>query len=65
MKLYEIVINKDMTTVINDFGNQLLVPSCGQTIKATAAYLLIGCPEINERAGRIYVYLRKIFVNAY
>jgi hypothetical protein len=26
---------------------------------------LIGCPEIKERAGKIYVYLRKIFVDAY
>jgi hypothetical protein len=65
LKLYEIVINNDLTTVGFDSKNLVLVPPCGQTIKATAAYLLIGCPEIKERAGKIYVYLRKIFVDAY
>ena len=64
LKLYEMVINKQLTEAMIDSANLVLVPPCGQTIKATAAYILIGCPDINDRAGKIYVYLRKIFKNS-
>ena len=61
LKLYEMVFKKDLTSAVIDSANLVLVPPCGQTIKATASYILIGCPDVNERAGKIYVYLRKIF----
>jgi hypothetical protein len=44
-------------------GNVILVPPCGQTVKATAMYLLIGCPSINDMAGKIDVYLRHVFID--
>jgi hypothetical protein len=61
LKLYELVFKKDLTSAVIDSANLVLVPPSGQTIKATALYLLIGCPDLNDGAGKIYVYLRKIF----
>jgi hypothetical protein len=63
LKLYELVFKKDLTSAVIDSANLVLVPPCSQTIKATAMYLLLGCPDINDGAGKIYVYLRNILVD--
>jgi hypothetical protein len=44
-------------------GKKIPIPPCAQTIKASALYLLVGCPDINESAGKIIVYLRNIFTD--
>ncbi len=49
----------ELTTIILLDGDKLSVPPCGQHIKATSLYLIITCPELNDGAGRITVYLRK------
>lgn len=64
IRLYEIMMRKYLSILDIQPGSTLTVPPCAQTIKATALYLLLGCPDINDGAGRIHIYLRKVFFDA-